>query len=190
MDTDELRRKGAACIIERVPTWAGCSREELNRYLAALRQLMADMILQRQRALEAAAKAAGAAAAAKLRVTARLLQVDLLVVGSFGRKGERVDMLGTVSDYSLRQGHSSVAIVRSSASKAAAGSHHYMFATDGSKAAALAFCSLCHQIMKPGDQVLLISCGYDTEGATELFQKYKELAARLNVRFAELETVQ
>lgn len=55
------------------------------------------------------------------------------------------DMLGTVSDYSLRQGHSSVTIVRSSAPKAAAGSHQYMLATDGSKAAALAFCTLCHQ---------------------------------------------
>jgi hypothetical protein len=42
------------------------------------------------------------------------------------------------------------------------------------------------RIMKPGDSVLLVSCGYDTEGATELFQPYKELAARLNVRCAEL----
>jgi hypothetical protein len=55
------------------------------------------------------------------------------------------DMLGTVSDYSLREGHASVAIVRSSAGTPTPGSHHYMFATDGSRAAAVAFLTLCHQ---------------------------------------------
>lgn len=54
-------------------------------------------------------------------------------------------MLGTVSDYSLREGHSSVAIVRSSAGTSTPGSHHYMFATDGSRAAAVAFLTLCYQ---------------------------------------------
>eukprot|EP00878_Enallax_costatus_P038690 GHUV01044110.1.p1 GENE.GHUV01044110.1~~GHUV01044110.1.p1 ORF type:complete len:130 (-),score=31.08 GHUV01044110.1:80-469(-) len=55
------------------------------------------------------------------------------------------DMLGTVSDYSLREGHSSVAIIRSSAPKQAGGGHVYLFATDGSRAAAVAYCTLCHQ---------------------------------------------
>jgi hypothetical protein len=54
-------------------------------------------------------------------------------------------MLGSVSDFSLREGHSSVAIVRSTARQAPVGSHVYMFATDGSRAAALAYCMLCHQ---------------------------------------------
>lgn len=55
------------------------------------------------------------------------------------------DMLGSVSDYSLREGHSSVAIVRSTARQETVGHHLYMFATDGSRAAALAYCTLCHQ---------------------------------------------
>jgi len=55
------------------------------------------------------------------------------------------DMLGTVSDYSLREGHSSVAIIRSTAKQVPPGSHVYMFATDGSRAAAVAFCTLCNQ---------------------------------------------
>lgn len=38
--------------------------------------------------------------------------IDLLLVGSYGRKGEKIDMLGSVSDYSLRESHSSVMIVR------------------------------------------------------------------------------
>lgn len=53
---------------------------------------------------------------------------------------------GHVSDYSLRQSNCSVCVVRSTSPPAAAdGGQDYMFATDGSKAAALAFCSLVHQ---------------------------------------------
>jgi hypothetical protein len=54
-------------------------------------------------------------------------------------------MLGTVSDYSLREGHASVAIVRSTAKQQPAGSRLFMFASDGSRAAAVAYCILCHQ---------------------------------------------
>ncbi len=71
-------------------------------------------------------------------------RINLLVVGSFGRKGEKIDMLGTVSDYSLREAHCSVCVIRSVTPNTANG-HRYMFATDGSRAAALAFCALIHQ---------------------------------------------
>jgi cytochrome c553 len=55
-------------------------------------------------------------------------------------------MLGTVSDFSLRAGQASVAIVRCTAPARQPGQPQtYMFATDGSRAAALAFCVTCHQ---------------------------------------------
>ena len=39
--------------------------------------------------------------------------IDVLVVGSYGRKGEKLEMLGTVSDGALRACHASICIVRS-----------------------------------------------------------------------------
>jgi hypothetical protein len=53
-------------------------------------------------------------------------------------------MLGTVSDYSLREGHASVCVVRSTSPPFTNG-HTYMFAFDGSRAASLAYCTLVHQ---------------------------------------------
>lgn len=38
--------------------------------------------------------------------------IHLLVVGSYGRKGDKIDMLCSTSDYSLRESHSNVMIVR------------------------------------------------------------------------------
>jgi nucleotide-binding universal stress UspA family protein len=40
-------------------------------------------------------------------------KADLLVVGSFGRKGEKLDFLGSVSDFTLRSSAASICIVRS-----------------------------------------------------------------------------
>lgn len=51
-------------------------------------------------------------------------------------------MLGSVADFSLREGHSSIAIVRSTAEQRPPGKHTFMCATDGSRAAAVAFCLL------------------------------------------------
>ena len=48
-------------------------------------------------------------------------------------------MLGSVSDFSLRESHSSVCIVRSTGNKIDANQTKFMFATDGSHAAASAF---------------------------------------------------
>lgn len=95
-------------------------------------------------------------------------------------------MLGTVSDYSLREGHSSISIIRSTAKQQPVGNHLYMFATDGSRAAAVAFVVLCHQLVRKGDKVLLVSCSYDhsTAGA-DTFKDYLALAAKLQVRIAD-----
>lgn len=58
-------------------------------------------------------------------------------------------MLGTVSDFSLRESHCSVCVVRPTApapeGEGKARSTRYLFSTDGSHAAALAFCVLLHQ---------------------------------------------
>lgn len=92
-------------------------------------------------------------------------------------------MLGTVSDYSLREGHSSVSIIRSTAKQQPPGSHLYMFATDGSRAAAVAFCVLCHQLVCKGDKVLLVSCSYEHNAAAwaDVFADYAALAAKQQV---------
>lgn len=93
-------------------------------------------------------------------------------------------MLGTVSDYTLREGDSSIAIIRSTAQQKPAGSHLYMFATDGSRAAAVAFCMLCHQLVRPGDKLLLVSCSYDHStagGDAETFKEYTTMADSLKV---------
>ena len=51
-----------------------------------------------------------------------------------------------MSDFSLRMSHCSVCIVRSTSPPLApGGGQDYLFATDGSKAAALAFCTLTRQ---------------------------------------------
>ncbi|WIA39336.1 hypothetical protein OEZ86_005448 [Tetradesmus obliquus] len=128
-------------------------------------------------------KGQGSSTCQTLMALAQEQHVDLLVVGSFGRKGERVDMLGTVSDYSLREGHSSVAIVRSSAGTSTPGSHHYMFATDCSRAAAVAFLTLCYQLVKPGDRVLLVSCSYEHQPASgpDFFKNYTAVAEKLKI---------
>lgn len=101
------------------------------------------------------------------------------------------DMLGTVSDYSLWEGHSSVAIIRSTARQLPPGSKLYMFATDGSRAAAVAYCMLCHQLVQPGDRLLLVSCSYDHSSPGNVsaasmeyntnFKEYREMADALKV---------
>jgi hypothetical protein len=90
---------------------------------------------------------AGQTTCEALTALAEAQGVSLLVVGSFGRKGEKTfDMLGTVSDYSLRESHCSVCVVRSTSPPANdSGGGDYLFATDGSQASALAFCSLVRQ---------------------------------------------
>jgi hypothetical protein len=54
-------------------------------------------------------------------------------------------MLGSVADFSLRQSHSSVCVVRPGSAASPAAGQTYMIAVDASHAAAHAFSSLVHQ---------------------------------------------
>jgi hypothetical protein len=54
-------------------------------------------------------------------------------------------MLGSVADYSLRQVHSSVCVVRPGATHNSAAGQTYMIAIDSSHASTHAFCVLVHQ---------------------------------------------
>eukprot|EP00877_Chromochloris_zofingiensis_P000888 jgi/Chrzof1/107/Cz01g03220.t1 len=109
-----------------------------------------------------------------LTALAEANKVDLLVLGSFGRKGEKLDMLGTVSDYSLRESHCSVCVVRSTTPSVADGDGRcYLFCTDGSRASALAFCVLTHQIVKPQDKVLVVSAAATL--SPDFFKPYEDL---------------
>ncbi|KAG2436739.1 hypothetical protein HXX76_006263 [Chlamydomonas incerta] len=124
---------------------------------------------------------------------------DLLVLGSWGRKGEKLDMLGTVSDFSLRQSHCSIVIVRSVGGGGLGGitggmgpaggapgavatgrPAKYLFATDGSHAAHLAFTFLLNYLLRPCDSVQVLAVHTSaTEGAeeartTEFYKQYME----------------
>ena len=73
------------------------------------------------------------------------------------------EMLGSVSDYSIRESPASICIVRSTGNKF---DRQAKFCTDGSHAAALAFCVLVKSMMKPMDivNVVMIST---TDGSKE-----------------------
>ncbi|GLI69710.1 hypothetical protein VaNZ11_014217 [Volvox africanus] len=115
--------------------------------------------------------------------------VELLVMGSWGRKGEKLDVLGTVSDFSLRQSHCSICIVRSTGSSiggmagggggagtpagaVSARPAKYLFATDGSHAAHLAFCFLVNYLYRPSDaiHVVMVTTTDGTEEAKTVEQ--------------------
>ncbi|GBF87382.1 flagellar associated protein [Raphidocelis subcapitata] len=133
-------------------------------------------------------KGSGQSTCEALTALAEARAVALLVVGSFGRKGEKsFDMLGTVSDYSLRESHCSVCVVRSTSPPAAPdGGMDFLFATDGSKAAALAFVSLVRQLLRPSDKVLVAHATYDHTAAAaasgELFAPYEALMKKHKAR--------
>ncbi|KAG2497630.1 hypothetical protein HYH03_004370 [Edaphochlamys debaryana] len=123
---------------------------------------------------------------------------DLLVLGSWGRKGEKLDMLGTVSDFSLRQAHCSICIVRSagagsglsgvaggggpSAAALASRPARFMFATDGSHAAHLAFCTLVNYLMRPIDSVavIMVTTADGTE-ETKMVAQYAEFMKKRKI---------
>lgn len=76
-----------------------------------------------------------------LRLTVRAARI-----GACAPSTSRCLAQGHVTDYSLRESHCSVCIVRSTSPPVASGAgQDYLFATDGSKAAMLAFCTLTKQ---------------------------------------------
>lgn len=126
-------------------------------------------------------KGEGQSTCEALTSVADKLHADLLFLGSFGRKGEKLDMLGTVSDHSLRHCNASVCIVRSTGSKFDA-QCKFLFATDGSHAAAFAFCMLVKMLKRPMDTVDVV---YVTtkDGTAEqaTIDHYKEFMAENGV---------
>lgn len=101
--------------------------------------------------------------------------LDLLVIGSWGRKGEKLDVLGGVADFSLRQSHCSVCIVRSTG-PGWGRALKYLFATDGSHAAHLAFCTLTGYLMRPTDSVHVVMVtskdGTEEQRVVEPYRQY------------------
>eukprot|EP00884_Botryococcus_braunii_P020713 jgi/Botrbrau1/7325/Bobra.247_3s0020.1 len=83
---------------------------------------------------------------------AEFLKTDILVLGSFGRKGEKLDMLGSTSDQSLRQCAAHICIVKSTSPKLE-GPKTWCFATDNSPAAHTAFAILLFRVVQKGDTV-------------------------------------
>ena len=90
-------------------------------------------------------------------------------------------MLGSVSDYSLRESPASICIVRSTGSKFDKQAK-FLFCTDGSHASGIAFCTLVKSLMKPTDivNVVMIST---TDGSTEqqTIDHYHEFMVENNV---------
>ncbi|KAK9816499.1 hypothetical protein WJX72_001033 [[Myrmecia] bisecta] len=106
--------------------------------------------------------------------------VGVLVVGSYGRKGEKIDMLGTVSDHSLREYNGHVCIVKST-SFSPSDSTRWLFATDNSLAAQTAFAVLMYQFCKPEDIVDVV---YATSGdePAGIMKPYEQLLKERKVR--------
>lgn len=110
-------------------------------------------------------------------------QANILVVGSFGRKGEKLDMLGSVSDFSLRETHSSICIVRSTGTSPCTRGMRYLLATDGSRAAAFAFCSLIKLILNPKDTLDVCMICYSAAPADDqTLVAYKQFMAENKVQ--------
>lgn len=120
-------------------------------------------------------------------------RVALLVVGSFGRKGEKDEdgALGTVSGHSLRRSNCSVLVVRArgggggGSGGAAGGGRKYLFATDFSRAAAIAFCTLARQLAVPDRDSVVVATStreHERVESEARFEPYRKLMAARGVR--------
>lgn len=109
---------------------------------------------------------------------ARKLDTDMLVLGSYGRKGEKADVLGSVTDKSLREASSSVAIVRMGGGPVPGKASTILFATDGSRAAGLAFVLLLTRLRQKNDKVVVISVQYEEPDADKLVEYQEMLEAK------------
>ncbi|PNH05119.1 hypothetical protein TSOC_008646 [Tetrabaena socialis] len=111
---------------------------------------------------------------------------DLLVLGSWGRKGEKLDALGTVSEFTLRQSRCSLCIVRSTGATGfgggGTGGARYLFATDGSHAAHLAFSFLLAYVLRPADFVVVVTVtAEDGTAESRVIQQYSEYMRKRKV---------
>ena len=101
-------------------------------------------------------KLEGCTTLASLTTLAEKKKVDILVMGSHGRKGEKAEMLGTVSEGALRSSHASICIVRSNSTKITGSSCRYTFASDGSHASGIAFSVLVNYLALPTDSINVV----------------------------------
>lgn len=108
-------------------------------------------------------------------------KIDVLVLGSYGRKGEKLEMLGTVSDGALRSSHSSICIVRSTSSKIGSACR-YTFASDGSHASGIAFSVLVHFLALPNDIVnVVFVTAHDEGNEQEVAAHYASILKEANL---------
>jgi len=124
------------------------------------------------------AKAEGQSTCEAVTSLADKSKADLLVLGSFGRKGEKIDVLGTVSDYSLREARASLCIVRSTSS-AIDRRAKIVFASDGSYTAAFAFLYVTQLLRRPADQVdvVFVTSGEPSEELSATADEYRSFMA-------------
>lgn len=100
--------------------------------------------------------------------------MDMLFVGSFGRKGEKLDMLGSVADASLRESHSSNCIVRSTGAKIELQAT-FMVAVDGSHASMIAFCMVASWLRRPRDIInVVMVTGSDGVSEHTVIEEYSK----------------
>lgn len=102
---------------------------------------------------------------------------DMLVLGSYGRKGEKIDVLGSVSDKSLRDGKSSVCIVKANGGPRPGMQSTIVFATDGSRTAGLAFMILMHRLRQPKDRIRVIAVKRADDGDDSILKPFREMLA-------------
>lgn len=104
---------------------------------------------------------------------AQELDLDLMCIGSYGRKGEKAaDVLGHVADGALRETSCSICVIKSS-SFTLLKNMTYVFATDNGRASQLAFCFLIG-LANPGDTVHVVMSHTDAKQQAVL-QAYKDI---------------
>ena len=106
-------------------------------------------------------------------------------MGSFGRKGEKLDMLGTVSDQSLRSCNCHVAVVKSGSFQPLDSGAKFLLATDCSQSAGYALLVTIHQLMRPADELTvlaLLSEGSSGQHIEEGAAEIRQVLAESNVR--------
>ncbi|CAG9460265.1 unnamed protein product [Pedinophyceae sp. YPF-701] len=102
-----------------------------------------------------------------LSALAEELELDLLVVGAFGRKGEKVEVLGSVADGALRKSNCTVVVVRTT-SYDLENSSAWTLAVDESKTSVHAFAAIVGRFAKKGDKITVMHASFNRDGGKVL----------------------
>jgi len=120
---------------------------------------------------------------AKGQTTSEVLQamcedflLDSLVVGAYGRKGEKVEVLGSVADNALRMSNCDVMVVRSTSYDLETNST-WVVSVDESETARLALATVMETYVKEGDVVYLMHSSFEAQGGRVL-DSYKDVVAK------------